>query len=193
MSFINPKEKEINCKIAYYGPAFSGKTTTIRCAYEKTSPKKRGPLTTLSEGGHDDLFFDFLPLTLGTVKEYKVRFHLYTVPGQVIYDNSRTILLKGIDGIIFVADSQISRIDDNLESWKNLQINLKNHNINFATLPMALQLNKRDLPNVMPAAALRELFEPRQLPVFESVATKGKNVMECFNSVAKWVLQELAK
>ena len=193
MSFINPKEKEISCKIAYYGPAFAGKTTTIRSAYEKMSPGKRGKISTLSEASNANLYFDFLPLTLGKVKDYQVYFHLYTVPGQVIYDNSRTIILKGMDGVIFVADSQMDRVEDNLESWKNLQINLKNHNINFDTVPMALQFNKRDLPNVMPTDELSSLFNTRELPVFESVATKGKNVMECFNTVAKWVLKELAK
>lgn len=193
MSFINPQEKEINCKIAYYGAPFSGKSTSLHCLHEKTAPGHRGKIVSMSEEGDQTLFFDFLPLSLGKVKGYKIRFHLYTVPGQVVYDSARKIILKGIDGVIFVVDSQIERLEENLESWKNLQASLKNHQIDLQTVPMALQYNKRDLPNVLPVEELRKLFNARDLPEFESVATEGKNVMECFQTVAKKVLLELNK
>ncbi|HEX5037538.1 MAG TPA: gliding-motility protein MglA [bacterium] len=191
MSFINKRDKEINCKIAYVGPAFSGKTTSLRHIYEETAPGHRGKITTLSGADDKTLFFDFLPLTLGKVKDYSVRLHLYTVPGQVIYDSSRTIILKGVDGVVFVLDSQIEKLEDNLESWKNLDKSLKNAGIDLKTLPVALQYNKRDLGNRMPVEEFRQLFNQRDLPEFETVATQGRNVMACFQSIAKKVLQEL--
>jgi signal recognition particle receptor subunit beta len=191
VSFINAREKEINCKIAYFGPAFSGKTTTLRHIHEKTSPGHRGKITTLSGADDKTLFFDFLPLSLGKVKDYNVRIHVYTVPGQVIYDSSRTIILKGVDGIVFVLDSQIEKLEDNLESWRNLEKSLKGSGLDFKTIPIALQYNKRDLSNRMPSEEFRTLFNERGLPEFETVATQGKNVMECFQTIAKQVLQEL--
>ena len=148
-------------------------------------------MITLSRAEDRTLFFDFLPLSLGKVKEYTVRIHLYTVPGQVIYDSSRTIILKGVDGVIFIVDSQIEKMEENLESWKNLQKSLKGSGIDFRTIPIALQYNKRDLANRMPSPELRELLNERDLPEFETVATEGKQVMECFQAVAKKVLQEL--
>lgn len=193
MSFINTQEKEINCKIAYYGPALAGKTTTIRYIYEQTAPKHRGRLVTLSEEDDKTLLFDFLPLSLGKVKGYTIRFHLYTVPGQVLYDSARKLILKGLDGLVFVADSQIERLQENLESWKNLEKNLKNHDIDFRTLPTALQYNKRDLPNILPAADLRRVFGEGEFLEFETVATQGTQVMECFQAVAKKVLLDLNK
>lgn len=191
MSFINPREKSVNCKIAYFGPAAAGKTTSLNCIYEKTSPGRRGQMITLSKAEDRTLFFDFLPLSLGKVKDYTVRIHLYTVPGQVIYDSSRSIILKGVDGVIFIVDSQIEKMEENLESWKNLQKSLKGSGVDFRTIPIALQYNKRDLTNRMPPPELRELFNDRDLPEFETVATEGRQVMECFQSVAKKVLQEL--
>lgn len=191
MSFINARDKEINCKIAYFGPAFSGKTTSLRHIHQKTAPGHRGKITTLSGADDKTLFFDFLPLSLGKVKDYNVRIHLYTVPGQVIYDSSRTIILKGVDGVVFVADSQIEKLEENLESWKNLEKSLKNSGLDFKTIPIALQYNKRDLSNKMPSEEFRSLFNDRDLPEFETVATQGKNVMECFQTIAKQVLKEL--
>jgi signal recognition particle receptor subunit beta len=193
MSFINPQEKEIICKIAYYGPAMAGKSTSLRYIYEKTNPGHRGKLVSLSEEQDRTLFFDFLPLSLGKVKGYTIRVHLYTVPGQVLYDSSRKIILKGIDGVIFVVDSQIEKLEENLESWKNLEKNLKNHDVDFRTAPIVLQYNKRDLPNTLPVEELRRIFNHRDLPEFETVATEGKQVMECFQTMAKKVLLELKK
>lgn len=191
MSFINPRDKEINCKIIYYGPTGSGKSTLLHDIYKKTSSKDRGKMLTLSEGEDHTLFFDFLPLSLGTVKGYKIRFHLYSVPGHVVYDSSRKLILKGIDGLIFVVDSRLERLEDNIESWKALKENLRNNDIDFRTLPIALQFNKRDLGSAMPVSELQPLFNGRDLPFFESVAKEGKNVMECFHAVAKMVLKEL--
>lgn len=192
MSFIKPREKEINCKIVYFGPAGAGKTTSVSFLHKKTAPGRRGDIVTLSKTDDKNLFFDFLPLTLGKVKDYTVRIHVYTLPGQVVYDASRTLILKGIDGLIFTIDSQMEKLEENVESWKNLQKSLKNHGIDVRTLPVALQYNKRDLGNLMPVEALREIFNDRELPEFETVATTGKNVMECFQATAKKVLQELA-
>lgn len=190
MSFINAREKEINCKIAYFGPAHSGKTTSFRHIYEETSPGHRGKITTLSGADEGPLFFDFLPLSLGKVKDYSVRLHLYTVPGQVVYDSSRTIILKGVDGVVFVLDSSLERLEDNLESWRNLEKSLKNAGIDFKTVPIVLQYNKRDVVDCMPVEELRALFNARNMPEFETVATRGKNVMNCFQTMAKKVLQE---
>lgn len=191
MSFLNPRQKELNCKIAYYGPVAAGKTTTLRHIYEKTAPGRRGEILTLSKDGDRTLFFDFLPLSLGKVQDYTVRFHLYTVPGQVIYDSARTIILKGMDAVIFVVDSQIERLEENLESWKNLQKSLKSNDIDFRSVPIAIQYNKRDLKNLMPVEELKGLFNNRDLPEFETVATQGKQVMECFQTIAKQVLKGL--
>lgn len=193
MSFINPQTKEINCKIAYYGPEAAGKSTCLRHLYEKTAPGHRGKIVSLSEEQNGSLFFDFLPLSLGKVKGCTLRFHVYTIPGQVVYDSARKIILKGVDGLVFVVDSRMERLEENLESWKNLQTSLKNNGIDFQTIPMALQYNKRDLPEILPVAELRRLFNSRAVPEFETVAKQGKNVMECFQTVAKQVLKELKK
>lgn len=191
MSFINPREKEIHCKIAYFGPAGAGKTTSVAYLHDKTSPGRREDVLTLSKVDDKNLFFDFLPLSLGKVKDFTYRLHVYTLPGQVVYDASRTLILKGIDGLIFTIDSQLEKLEENLESWKNLQKSLKNHGIDVRTLPLALQYNKRDLGNRMPVESLRGLFNDRNLPEYETTATTGKNVMECFQDVAKRVLKEL--
>ena len=194
MSFINPREKEINCKVAYYGAPFTGKSTTLRYLYEKVSHSDRGKMVTLSGEEDGSLFFDFLPLLLGKVKGYTIRFQLYSVPGQVIYNSARSIILKGIDGVVFVVDSRIERVDENLESWKSLQKNLKNHDVDFKTIPLALQYNKRDLKDILPISDLQGLFNPEnKYPTFETVATKGTMVLECFQSMAKNILGELKK
>lgn len=191
MSFIDPRTKQINCKIAYYGPVAAGKTTTLRHIYEKTSPSKRGEILTLAKDGDRTLFFDFLPLSLGKVKDYTVRFHLYTVPGQVVYDSARTIILKGMDAVVFVVDSQIDRLEDTLESWKNLKKSLKGNDLDFRTIPIAIQYNKRDLSNTLPVEEIRSLFNDRDFPAFETIATQGKQIMECFQTIAKSVLKNL--
>ena len=193
MSFINPQAKEVNCKIAYFGAQGAGKSSSLHTIYEKTAPGHRGKIVSLSDEQEGSLFFDFLPLSLGKVKGYTIRFHLYTVPGHVIYESSRKIILKGLDGVVFVVDSRIERTEENLESGRNRQASLKNHEINFQTIPNALQYNKRDLPNILPLSDLQTLFNSRSLPEFETVAKEGRNVMECLQAVAKKVLVELKK
>src|SRR3989454_9531151 len=178
MTFINYAAREINCKIVYYGPGLGGKTTNIKYVYEKTNPNSKGKLISLATETERTLFFDFLPLDLGEIRGFKTRFHLYTVPGQVFYDASRKLILKGVDGVVFVADSQEERLDANLESLSNLNLNLKEQGFDLNKLPYVLQLNKRDLPNALPAERLKKLLLFKEEPVFDAVATKGIGVME---------------
>jgi signal recognition particle receptor subunit beta len=193
MTFINYASREINCKIVYYGPGLCGKTTNLQYIYDKTNPQAKGKLISLATETDRTLFFDFLPLELGTVRGFKTRFHLYTVPGQVFYDASRKLILKGVDGVIFVADSQIERMDANIESIENLVINLRSQGYDLMTIPYVLQLNKRDLPNVAPSNEMRQLLVRKTEPVFEAVASKGLGVFETLKGVAKLVLSELTK
>ena len=193
MTFINYASREINCKIVYYGPGLCGKTTNLQYIYDKTNPNAKGKLISLATETDRTLFFDFLPLELGTVRGFRTRFHLYTVPGQVFYDASRKLILKGVDGVIFVADSQVERMDANVESVENLQTNLKTQGYDINTIPFVLQLNKRDLPNVAPVDEMKRLLMRKQEPIFEAVAAKGPGVFETLKGVAKLVLQELTK
>jgi signal recognition particle receptor subunit beta len=193
MSFINYASREINCKIVYYGPGLGGKTTNLQFIYERTSPANKGQLISLATETDRTLFFDFLPLDLGTVRGFRTRFHLYTVPGQVFYDASRKLILKGVDGVIMVADSQELRCDANLESLDNLKINLRENGFDLATIPYALQFNKRDLPGVMTFEQMKRDLNIKDEPTFEAVAPKGIGVFETLKAVAKQVLQELSK
>jgi hypothetical protein len=193
MSFINYASREINCKIVYYGPGLGGKTTNLQFIYERTSPANKGQLISLATETDRTLFFDFLPLDLGTVRGFRTRFHLYTVPGQVFYDASRKLILKGVDGVIMVADSQEIRGDATLESLDNLKINLRENGFDLATIPYALQFNKRDLPNVMSVEQMQRDLNVKGEPSFEAVAPKGIGVFETLKAVAKQVLQELSK
>ncbi len=189
MSFINQRDKEVHFKIAYYGALHAGKSSSLHALYTKTAPDRRGNIVTLSEPGDESLVFEFLPLSIGKVGGHTVRFHLYTVPGQHLYDASRTLILKGVDGIVFVADSRIGKMDENIESWKALRTNLRNHGMDLEATPVFLQANKRDLPNVLPAASIKQLLKAPGLMSFETVATKGKNIPECFQAMAKQVLK----
>jgi len=193
MTFINYASREINCKIVYYGPGLCGKTTNLQYIYEKTNPNAKGKLISLATETDRTLFFDFLPLELGTVRGFKTRFHLYTVPGQVFYDASRKLILKGVDGVIFVADSQVERMDANVEAIENLDANLKAQGYDLMAIPYVLQLNKRDLPNVAPKEEMIVTLNKKQEPVFEAVAATGQGVFETLKGVAKLVLQELTK
>ena len=193
MSFINFAAREINCKIVYYGPGLGGKTTNLQVVYDKTAEKQKGKMISLATETDRTLFFDFLPLDLGTVRGFKTRFHLYTVPGQVFYDASRKLILRGVDGVVFVADSQEERMDANIEALENLQENLKEHGYEFMKIPYVLQLNKRDLPSAMPIDALKKELVKKGEPVFEAVAFKGDGVFETLKDVAKQVLTELKK
>ena len=193
MSFINYSNREINCKIVYYGPGMCGKTTNLQFVYKKTAPNAKGKMISLATETERTLFFDFLPLALGEIRGFKTRFHLYTVPGQVFYDASRKLILKGVDGVVFVADSQKDRIDANLESLENLKVNLKEQGYSLDELPFVIQYNKRDLPNVSSVEELRKLLNPTGVPDFEAVAAQGKGVFETLKAVAKQVLLELKK
>jgi len=193
MTFINYASREINCKIVYYGPGLCGKTTNLQWIYDKTNPNAKGKLISLATETDRTLFFDFLPLELGTVRGFKTRFHLYTVPGQVFYDASRKLILKGVDGVIFVADSQVERMDANVESVENLVTNLKSQGYDLQAIPFVLQLNKRDLPNVVPVDEMVRQLRRKEEPIFEAVAMKGTGVFETLKGVAKLVLSELTK
>jgi len=193
MSFINYSSREINCKIVYYGPGLCGKTTNLQWIYSKTAQDSRGKMISLATETERTLFFDFLPLALGEIRGFKTRFHLYTVPGQVFYDASRKLILKGVDGVVFVADSQVERVEANLESVENLQVNLSEQGYDLSKVPYVVQYNKRDLPNAAPLAELQSLLNPMHVPEFEAVAPTGVGVFETLKQVARLVLTELRK
>lgn len=192
MSLINYSSREINVKIVYYGPGLCGKTTNIQYIYEKVSPETKGKLITLATEMDRTLFFDFLPLELGKVKGFSTRFHLYTVPGQVYYDASRKLILRGVDGIVFVADSQRTRYDANIESLYNLHENLREYNLKLEDIPFAIQYNKRDLPDIISVEELEQELNPKNYPSFEAVAIKGVGVFDTLKAVAKGVLRNLS-
>jgi hypothetical protein len=193
MSFINYSAREINCKIVYYGPGLCGKTTNLLYIYKKTNPDSKGKMISLATETERTLFFDFLPLSLGSIRGFKVRFHLYTVPGQVFYDASRKLILRGVDGVVFVGDSQVERMEANVESFENLRKNLQEQGFNPETIPFVVQYNKRDLPNVVPAGELERALNPRKVPSFEAVAMSGTGVFETLKEISKQVILELKK
>jgi len=193
VSFINFPAREINCKLVYYGPGLGGKTANLQWIYDNTGNNLKGKMISLATETDRTLFFDFLPLDLGTVRGFKTRFHLYTVPGQVFYEASRKLILKGADGVVFVADSQEERVDANLETLDNLKEHLKEHNLDLKTIPYILQLNKRDLPNVLPIEELKKHLMVKDEPVIEGVAIKGIGIFETLKEIAKLVLNELRK
>jgi signal recognition particle receptor subunit beta len=193
MSFINYAAREINVKIVYYGPGLCGKTTNLQYIYEKSNPQQKGKLISLATETDRTLFFDFLPLDLGSVRGFKTRFHLYTVPGQVFYDASRKLILKGVDGVVFVADSQDARADANVESLRNLEDNLAENGFELKTMPYVLQFNKRDLPSAMAVEEMHKALNFKGEPTFEAVATEGTGVFETLKAVAKQVLYELRR
>jgi mutual gliding-motility protein MglA len=191
LSFINFAAREINCKIVYYGAGLGGKTTNLQVIYQKTAEQQKGKMISLATETERTLFFDFLPLDLGNVRGFKTRIHLYTVPGQVFYDASRKLILRGVDGIVFVADSQEQRMDANVEALENLMSNLKEHGYDFNKIPYVLQLNKRDLPNILSTEALNKELRKKNEAVVEAVAFQGTGVFETLKEIAKQVLTEL--
>ncbi len=193
MSFINFAAKEINCKIVYYGPGLGGKTTNLQWIFDQTVGKTGGKMISLATETDRTLFFDFLPLDLGTVRGFKTRFHLYTVPGQVFYDASRKLILRGVDGVVFVVDSQEERMDANLEALENLQENLKEHGYDFMKVPYVLQFNKRDLPSALPVEELKKALLSKGELAFEAIACQGMGVFETLKEVGRAVLTELKK
>ncbi len=193
MSFINYSSREINCKIVFYGPGLCGKTTNLQYIYKKTNPDSKGKMISLATETERTLFFDFLPLALGEIRGFKTRFHLYTVPGQVFYDASRKLILKGVDGVVFVADSQIERMEANIESMENLRLNLAEQGYDLDKISFIVQYNKRDLPNVVPLEEMKKALNPRGVPDFEAVAMDGTGVFDTLKAIAKLVIMELKK
>jgi len=193
MSFINYASREINCKIVFYGPGLCGKTTNLQHVYQKTAPESKGKMISLATESERTLFFDFLPLALGEVRGFKTRFHLYTVPGQVFYDASRKLILKGVDGVVFVADSQEERMDANIESLENLRDNLEEQGYDLDQLPFVMQYNKQDLPNLSPMDELQRFLNPNKVPEFKACAMSGVGVFETLKAIAKLVLMDLKK
>ena len=193
MTFINYASREINCKIVYYGPGLCGKTTNIQWIYEQARPEKKGKLVSLATETDRTLFFDFLPLDMGTIKGFKVRFHLYTVPGQVFYDASRKLILRGCDGIIFVADSQAARMEANIESIANLATNLRENGFDIRSIPYVLQFNKRDMPSAVSMDEMARLLSFRNEPMIEAIANKGVGVIESLKASARQILLELQR
>jgi signal recognition particle receptor subunit beta len=191
MTFINYAAREINCKIVYYGPGLGGKTTNIQYVYEKTGNATKGKLISLATETDRTLFFDFLPIEFGSIRGFRTRFHLYTVPGQVFYDASRKLILKGVDGVVFVADSQEVRMDANVESIRNLGDNLKEHGYDLRKVPYVLQLNKRDLPTAVPIPQMVAALRMKDEPVYEAVATRGLGVFDTLKAIVKAVLIDL--
>src|SRR5512143_718647 len=185
MSFINYSSREINCKIVYYGPGLGGKTTNLQIIYKRMNPESRGKMISLATESERTLFFDFLPLSLGEIRGFKTRFHLYTVPGQVFYDASRRLILRGVDGVVFCADSQLTRVDANEESMENLRGNLREQGYDPDKLPLVIQYNKRDLPHA--------LLNRRNVPEYEASATMGAGVFETLKAVIKLVLIDLKR
>lgn len=191
MAFINQEAKEIHCKVVYYGPSLGGKTTNIQWVYQKTAGNDQSELMDFNANPERTLFFDFLPMNVGEIRGLKTRFHLYTVPGQVVYDASRRLILKGLDGVIFVADSQIERMDENIEAMKNLEINLDKQGYDIKSVPLVIQYNKRDLPNVASLAELRAALNKYNAPDFEATASIGRGVFETLQTVSKTIVTVL--
>ena len=192
MSMINYASREINCKIVYYGPGLCGKTTNLEYVYEKVAPNTRGKLISLATETERTLFFDFLPVDLGAIRGFKTRFHLYTVPGQVYYNASRKLILKGVDGVVFVADSQVERLDANIESMHNLYENLAEYGLDLREVPFVIQYNKRDLPNISSLEELQRELNPNGVQHFEAVAVRGIGVFDTLKAVAKLVIKSLS-
>lgn len=193
MSFVNHDTREINCKIVYYGPALAGKTTSLEHVYKQAKPEVRGKMISLATETERTISFDFLPLTGPEVRGHKCRFHLYSVPGPVFYDTSRVSILRGVDGIIFVADSQSARAQANVESLESLESNLAIHGYDLETTPMVFQYNKRDLPEIDSVADLDAILNPKGRSRFESSAVRGLGVIEALEGVTKLVVENLRR
>jgi signal recognition particle receptor subunit beta len=192
MSMINYASREINCKVVYYGSGLGGKTTNLEYVYSRVSPDIKGKMISLATETERTLFFDFLPIDLGEIRGFRTRFHLYTVPGQVYYNASRRLILKGVDGLIFVADSQRSRLEANIEAMHNLYENMESYGYDVETIPFVLQYNKRDLPDTMPVDELRSVLNPMGVQDYEAVAIEGDGVFQTLSAVSKMVVKSLS-
>ncbi len=192
MSMINYASREINCKVVYYGSGLGGKTTNLEYVYSRVSPDTKGKMISLATETERTLFFDFLPIDLGEIRGFRTRFHLYTVPGQVYYNASRRLILKGVDGLIFVADSQRSRLEANIEAMHNLYENMESYGYDVEIIPFIIQYNKRDLPDTMSIEELRSVLNPMGVPDFEAVAIEGDGVFQTLSAVSKLVVKSLS-
>ena len=192
MSMINYASREINCKVVYYGSGLGGKTSNLEYVYSRVKPDIKGKMISLATETERTLFFDFLPIDLGEIRGFRTRFHLYTVPGQVYYNASRRLILKGVDGVIFVADSQRSRLEANIEAMHNLYENMESYGYDLETIPFIVQYNKRDLPDIMSVEELRSVLNPIGVPDFEAVAIEGEGVFQTLSAVSKLVVKSLS-
>jgi signal recognition particle receptor subunit beta len=193
MSFINDKTKEINCKVIYYGPALSGKSTAMRFLYERIKKGSKGESISMSKADDGTLYFDFVPLNLGKIGDYTVRLHLYKIPGEMAYEQSRALISKGVDGVVFVADSQLARMDQNLESIEGLKRLLAEDGHEWNDVPCVFMYNKRDLPGTVPADELTRYLNKEGQPDFDSIATSGRGVVDAFKAISAHVLKDLKK
>jgi len=191
MSFVNYYSREINCKIVYYGPGLGGKTTNLQYIFQKTSGDNKGKMVSISNENERTLFFDFLPLEIGEIRGFKTRFHLYTVPGQIFYEASRKLVLRGVDGLVFVADSQVEKMEANLESLQSLKNNLNEQGYEMGKVPMVMQWNKRDLPNIVSVEEMERNLNKLDVPSFSASALKGDGVFETLKGISKQVLLNL--
>ena len=193
MSLVNYSTREIICKIVYYGPGRSGKTTNLQYIYSQVPWERKGEMVSLATETDRTLFFDFLPLDLGQISGFRTRFQLYTVPGQVYYNATRRLVLQGADGVVFVADSQVSQLDENVESFRNLQENLLEQVMDIREIPLVLQYNKRDLPNILTIEALEEELNFRNVPSHPAAALLGEGVFDTLRSISEAVLRRLSQ
>lgn len=191
MAFLNYSTKEINFKVVYYGPGLSGKTVNLKCIYNKTKEDNKGKLVTLATEMDRTIFFDFFPLKLGKIKGFDVKFHLYTVSGQIYYTSTRKLVMKGVDGVVFVADSQKDRFDANVEMIYDMMDHLKNYNIDFNTLPYVLQLNKRDMPAIVPVSEMIRHLRRKNEPVIEAIAIQGEGVIETLKTISRLIMMNI--
>ena len=193
MAFIDEKKKEVNCKVVYFGPPLCGKSTSLRQIYANVKDNKRGELVSLSTGDDRTLYFDFIPLTIGQVNGFQLRLHVYTVPGEVAYDGARKLIAKGVDGVVFMADSQLEKMELNLNAMMELKEMLEADGIDWDTFPMVIQYNKRDLANAVPIEEMRQLLNTRSVPDFETIATRGAGVFDALKVISATVFKGLQK
>jgi signal recognition particle receptor subunit beta len=191
MALINIASREIHCKIVYYGIGYCGKTTNLQYVYKSINPNARGDLLSIATETERTLFFDFLPLDLGTVHGFRTRFHLYTVPGQILYERTRLAVLNGADGIVFVVDSQAEKFEENVQSIAELDMHMRRIGKDMGTFPLIMQWNKRDMPNVLPVPVLDRYLNRRRVPSFEAVASAGKGVFATLRAISKSVIAQL--
>jgi mutual gliding-motility protein MglA len=192
MSLVNYASREITAKIVFFGPGRSGKTTNLQFIHSRLPSPQRGPMVSLATEGDRTLFFDYLPVDLGMIARYRTRMQLYTVPGQVYYDSTRRLVLKGADGVVFVADSRADRQADNLESFRNLQVILLDQGLDPRGIPLCLQYNKRDLPDAVPVGEMEAALNFRRVPSLQASATAGVGVFETLQKISSLVLANLA-